>query len=165
MKLAIAFLGTVRGIPQWYYGSELLMMGDGGASHGAIRQNYPGGWPGDERDAFTSEGRSATENELLDYLSAVLNYRKTSEVLQQGHTLHFLPENQVYVYFRHLGEEAVMVLMNNKDNEDTELDTARFNEILKDYKSGREVVSGQTFQSLNKIKIPAKSAFIIELKP
>lgn len=165
MKLAIAFLGTVRGIPQWYYGSELLMMGDGGASHGAIRQNYPGGWPGDERDAFTSEGRSATENELLDYLSAVLNYRKTSEVLQQGHTLHFLPENQVYVYFRYLGEEAVMVLMNNNENEVAELDTARFNEILKDYKSGREVVSGQTFESLNKIKIPAKSAFIIELKP
>src|SRR5690554_1279505 len=120
---------------------------------------------GDERDAFTSEGRSATENELLDYLSAVLNYRKTSEVLQQGHTLHFLPENQVYVYFRYLGEEAVMVLMNNSDNENAELDTARFNEILKDYKSGREVVSGQTFESLNKIKIPAKSAFIIELKP
>jgi neopullulanase len=163
MKMAIAFLGTVRGIPQWYYGSELVMTGDGAASHGAIRQNYPGGWPGDETDAFTAEGRSDEQNEVFDYLTKVMNYRKTSEVLHHGHTLHFLPEDEVYVYFRYLNDQAVMVMLNNSEDNDTAVDLSRFAEILKNYTTGTEVISGWEYP-LDYITAPAKTALIIELK-
>ncbi|TCO09686.1 glycoside hydrolase family 13 protein [Natronoflexus pectinivorans] len=164
MKLAIAFLGTVRGIPQWYYGSEILMGEDGGLSHGAIRQNYPGGWPGDEVDAFTREGRTAEQNEVFDYLTTVLNYRKNSHVIHHGNTLHFVPQNEVYVYFRYLDGEAIMVMMNNNDENNTEVDMSRFNEILANYSGGREIVTGKRYEKLDKITVPAKSALIIELK-
>ncbi len=164
MKMAIAFLGTVRGLPQWYYGSELVMTGDGGASHGAIRQNYPGGWPGDEIDAFTPEGRTEVQNEVFDYLSQVMNYRKTSEVLHHGNTLHFLPQNEIYVYFRYLDDQAIMVMMNNNADKDTEVNMSRFSEILKNFTGGTEVISGQTYKGLTSISVPAKSALIIELK-
>ena len=164
MKMAIAFLGTVRGIPQWYYGSELVMAGDGGVSHGAIRQNYPGGWPGDKTDAFTPAGRTEVQNEVFDYLTKVMNYRKTSEVLHQGNTLHFLPQNEVYVYFRYLKNQTVMIMLNNNADNDTAVDMSRFSEILRDFSSGTEVISGQDYGSLTNISAPAKSALIIELK-
>ena len=162
--MAIAFLGTVRGLPQWYYGSELVMAGDGGASHGAIRQNYPGGWPGDETDAFTSAGRTEIQNEVFDYLTKVMNYRKTSEVLHHGNTLHFLPQDEIYVFFRYLNDQAVMVMMNNKEDKETVVDMSRFSEILKNFSGGTDVVSGQKFDDLTNISVPAKSALIVELK-
>ncbi|MDA3835280.1 MAG: alpha-amylase family glycosyl hydrolase, partial [Spirochaetales bacterium] len=164
MKMAIAFLGTVRGIPQWYYGSELIMAGDGGDSHGNIRQNYPGGWPGDVTDAFTRAGRTEEQNEVFDFLTKVMNYRKTSEVLHQGNTLHFLPQNEIYVYFRTLNDEAVMVMLNNNADNNTAVDMSRFSEILENYSGGTEVISGKKYDSLTRISVPAKSALIIELK-
>ena len=164
MKMAIAFIGTVRGIPQWYYGSEILMGGDGGASHGAIRQNYPGGWPGDTIDAFTREGRTKEQNLVFDYLTKVMNFRKSSPVLHDGNTLHFIPSEEVYVFFRYTENEAVMVMMNNNATNNTTVDMARFSEILKNFSSGREVTNGQKFDTLDKITVPAKSALIIELK-
>ncbi|MDG5799060.1 glycoside hydrolase family 13 protein [Marinilabiliaceae bacterium ANBcel2] len=163
VKMAIAFLGTIRGIPQWYYGSEIMMGGDGGESHAAIRQTYPGGWPGDEINAFTKEGRTEEQNKVFDYLSAVLNYRKSSEVLHTGDLLHFLPENETYVYFRYNEKEAVMVMMNNSEKRENKIELSRFAEILNDYKGGKEIVSGKIFETLNYITIPAKSAYIIEL--
>lgn len=164
MKMAIAFIGTVRGIPQWYYGSEILMGGDGGRSHAAIRQNYPGGWPGDEVNAFTHEGRTVEQNEVFDYLTKVLNYRKTSDVLHHGNTLHFIPQNEVYVYFRYFDDEAVMVMMNNNPDNNTTVEMSRFNEILKHYSRGKEVITGKQYDKLDKITVPAKSALIIELR-
>lgn len=164
MKMAIAFLGTVRGIPQWYYGSELVMGGDGGVSHGAIRQNYPGGWPGDETDAFTASGRTEEQNEVFDYLTKVMNFRKTSEVLHHGNTLHFLPQDEVYVYFRYLNDQAILVMLNNNADNHTAVDMSRFSEILKDFSQGTEVVSGKKYDDLTRLTVPTKSALIIELE-
>ena len=164
MKMAIAFLGTVRGIPQWYYGSELLMDGDGYEGHAEIRKDFPGGWAGDSVNAFTAQGRTAEQNEAFKYLKKVLNYRKTSDVLQYGKTLHFIPSNDVYVYFRYFEDEAVMVVLNNHDEETRKLETSRFAEILSQYTRGTDVISGQKINDLTTISIPAKSALIIELR-
>ena len=163
MKMAIALLGTVRGIPQWYYGSEILMDGNGFESHAAIRKDFPGGWPGDSINAFTPKGRTKEQNDVFDYLKTVMNYRKTSDILQYGKTLHFIPRNEVYVYFRYIDDEAVMILLNNNADEGKEIDATRFNEILSKYTTGIEVVSGKKITNLKTLKIPAKSALIIEL--
>lgn len=163
MKMAIAFISTARGLPQWYYGSELLMEGDGGLSHGAIRQDFPGGWPGDQINAFKREGRTDAQNDLSDYLTKLLNYRKTSRVIHQGETLHFIPQNEVYVYFRYLEDKALMVMMNNNAEMDRAVNMSRFSEILDSYSAGTEVVSGRKYD-LKNITVPAKSALIIELE-
>ncbi len=164
MKLAIAFLATVRGIPQWYYGSEILMDGNGYKSHADIRKDFPGGWPGDKVNAFTEKGRTQTQNEVFNYLKTLLNYRLKSHVLHHGKTLHFIPQDGVYVYFRYIDNNAVMVLLNNNDDDYKKVDLLRFSEILSGFSTGTDIVSGQKLNNLKTIKIPAKSALVIELK-
>lgn len=164
MKMAIAFLGTVRGIPQWYYGSEIIMDGNGYEGHANIRKDFPGGWQGDATNAFTVQGRSKEQNIVFDYLKKVLNYRKSSNVLQYGKTLHFIPGEGVYVYFRYIDDEAVMVLLNNNEEDAKDVDTSRFSEITSKYTKGIDIVSREKINTLNTLTIPAKSALIIELR-
>ncbi|HJZ38755.1 MAG TPA: hypothetical protein VJ203_00150 [Bacteroidales bacterium] len=67
--MAITHLLTTHGIPQLYYGTEILMEGRKNNGDGDIRRDFPGGWPGDARNAFTRQGRSEKENEVYDYTS------------------------------------------------------------------------------------------------
>nr|WP_306305855.1 cyclomaltodextrinase C-terminal domain-containing protein [Marinilabilia salmonicolor] len=160
--MVTAFFATVRGIPQWYYGTELLMDGNGYEGHAHIRHDFPGGWDGDDVNAFTREGRTDEQNEIFDYLTKILNYRKTSEAIQHGKTLHFVPENNVYVYFRYLDDQAVMVLLNNSNDENRTVNGERFDEILSKYSNGKDIMTGEavTFENF---EVPSKSARIIEL--
>jgi glycosidase len=164
MKMTTAFLATVRGIPQWYYGSEILMEGIGYKSHADIRDDFPGGWPNDTTNAFKREGRTEKQNEMIDYLSAVFNYRKQSKVIHHGKTLHFIPENNVYVYFRYLDDDAIMVILNNAENESRNISANRYSEILSKYSSARDILSNKKLTSLESFEIEPKSAMIIELK-
>ncbi len=164
MKMMTAYVSTIRGVPQWYYGSELLMDGNGYDGHANIRHDFPGGWPGDEINAFTREGRTDEQNEIFDFLSTILKYRKNSEAIHHGETLHFVPENDVYVYFRYLDNEAVMVMLNNAEEDSRSVSGDRFNEILSKYSSGKNILTGEKLSSLENFEIDAKSAIIIELK-
>ena len=116
-KQAQAFLLTSRGIPQIYYGTELLMNGSKEGSDGYIRLDMPGGFPGDRTNAFTREGRTDLQNEAWDYLSKLLNWRRgeAREVMAKGSLKHFMPQNGIYVYQRKLGDKEVTVLMNGRD--------------------------------------------------
>lgn len=113
-KQAIAFLLTSRGIPQLYYGTELLMNGSKEGSDGYVRRDFPGGFSGDTINAFTPEGRSALQNEAWDYMSKLLHWRRgdANEVIAKGSLKHFMPQNGMYVYRRKLGDKEVTVLMN-----------------------------------------------------
>ncbi len=161
-KLAMAFLLTSRGIPEIYYGTEILMTGHENRGHGDIRKDFPGGWQGDTTDAFTAEGRTKQQNEAFDYLKKLLIWRKNNEIIHTGKLKHFIPENGVYVYFRYNKNESVMVLLNNSDKEQ-EIKTDRFAECLKGFNSGKGIISGKEINDLSIIKIPAKTAKIIEL--
>lgn len=116
-KQAMAFLLTSRGIPQLYYGTELLMNGSKEGSDGFVRRDMPGGFPGDEVNAFSREGRTPIQNEAWDYLSKLLNWRRSEarEVMASGSLKHFMPQNGLYVYRRKLGGKEVTVMMNGKD--------------------------------------------------
>ncbi|MFO8000499.1 MAG: glycoside hydrolase family 13 protein [Marinilabilia sp.] len=164
LKMATAFIASVRGIPQWYYGTEILMTGKGEESHADIRDDFPGGWPGDDTNAFTSEGRTPEQNEMVDFLSKILNFRKNSTAIHEGETLHFIPEDQVYVFFRYLDNEAVMVMLNNDEEEARTVTSDRFSEIITEYNQGEDILSGDELSSLEEFEIEAKSARIIELK-
>lgn len=113
-KQAVTFLLTSRGIPQLYYGTELLMNGSKEGSDGYVRRDFPGGFPGDTVNAFTPEGRTPLQNEAWDYMSKLLHWRRgeANEVIAKGSLKHFMPQNGMYVYRRKLGDKEVTVLMN-----------------------------------------------------
>lgn len=130
-KQAVSFLLTSRGIPQIYYGTELLMNGSKEGSDGYVRRDFPGGFPGDTVDAFTPEGRTPIQNEAWDYLSSLLKWRRdtANEVIAKGTLKHFMPINCAYVYERRLGDRQVVVMINGTD-QPLDLDMARYAEIL-----------------------------------
>lgn len=130
-KQAVSFLLTSRGIPQIYYGTELLMNGSKEGSDGYVRRDFPGGFPGDTVDAFTPEGRTPIQNEAWDYLSSLLKWRRdtANEVIAKGTLKHFMPINCAYVYERRLGDRQVVVMINGTDKP-LDLDMARYAEIL-----------------------------------
>lgn len=163
-KMAMTYVATVRGIPQIYYGSEILKTGNGFRGHSEIRTDFPGGWPKDSANSFLSSGRTELQNEAVNHMTKLYQYRRNHAVLQNGKLVHFIPENNVYVYFRILNDEAVMVVFNNHDTEKRAFDTQRFNEILSKYKSGVNIVTGEGYSSLHSLTIEAKSTLVIELK-
>jgi glycosidase len=118
-KLAMALLATTRGIPQIYYGSEIGMKGDkNNGGDASIRQDFPGGWKEDTKNAFTKEGRSDFQENYFQFTKKLLNWRKNNSIIHEGKLVQFLPENNVYVYFRVKGKEKVMVVINNSDKEE-----------------------------------------------
>ena len=161
--MGIAYYATTRGIPQIFYGTEILMSNPGTEEHGVIRSDFPGGWAGDRVNAFTGAGLTTQQKQAQDFFSKVLNWRKTSEVIHSGELKHFAPENGVYVYFRYNPSGKVMVVL-NKNTSEKSLDTSRFNEVMEACTSGKEIISGKTITDLKNLNVPAMSALIIELK-
>lgn len=163
LKMALAFIFTTRGIPQLYYGTEILATTTGtDKGHGAIRSDFPGGWAGDNRNAFTEKGRTEKENDMFRFTSTLLKWRQGCEVIHSGKLLHFIPKDGIYTYFRYDDKKAVMVVLNNNDTEKA-VETSRYQEILKKYKSGNEIISGKKLTDLSSLTLPGKGAMIIEL--
>ena len=161
-QMGLALLATVRGIPQIYYGSEIGMRGSKSNGDADIRQDFPGGWNTDAKNAFAKAGRNEVQQKYYDYSSKLLNWRKSKEVIHTGKTTHYIPENNVYVYFRHNRSETVMVVVNNS-NETQTFKTARFQENIKDLKSGKDIISGKITEIASEITAEPKSALILEL--
>lgn len=161
-KMAMAVLATVRGIPQIYYGSEIGMTGNKDLGDADIRQDFPGGWEGDANNAFIEEGRTEMQNEYFDFTSKLFNWRKTKSAVHFGKMTHYIPENNVYVYFRYNATESVMVLINNS-NETRTINTTRFAENIGTHKIGKDVITDQSFDIANEITLEPKSVLILEL--
>lgn len=161
-KMGMAFNMTVRGIPHIYYGGEILMTGREHDGHGYIREDFPGGWPGDGKSAFTKEGRSPEQQDAFSFTQRLLNWRKGNRAVKYGEFTHYIPEDGVYVYFRHTSDASVMVMLNNND-EEKEVDLKRFSENLAGYNKGKSVLTRSYYDRLNKIVVPAKSPLIIDL--
>ena len=162
-KMAMTILATMRGIPQLYYGSEIGMAGDKGKGDAYIRQDFPCGWASDKNNAFTASGRTAEQAKYFDFTAKVFNWRKSKSVIHNGKLMHYLPDNNVYVYFRYNDSESVMVVVNNsKDKQTVKLD--RFKESLASYSSGKDIISDANFDLKSELSIDGKSSLILELK-
>ena len=160
-KMGIAMLLTTRGYPQIYAGTEIMIDGIPGNYEGH-RFDFPGGWAEDERDAFTKEGRTAEENEIFDYTRALLNYRKSAPALHNGKMKQFIPYDGIYFYARYTDEQTVLVIFNNEDN-DKKITLERYAEVIKDFTSAKDVVTGETFNLADGLTIKGKSALVVEL--
>ena len=112
-KMALSFILTTRGIPQFYYGTEIVMQGDKNRGDGYLRQDFPGGWPGDTINAFMGKNLNDTERDAFSFAKKLLNWRKGKDVIHDGKLKQFIPDNGLYVYFRYNDKESVMVILNN----------------------------------------------------
>ncbi len=162
-KLGIAYILTTRGIPQIYYGSEIFQSHEGDGDHGLIRSDFPGGWPTDPINGFTGEGLSEAQKDVFEFFTKLLRWRKNNPVVHFGELTHFIPQDDVYVYFRHSDAGKVMVIL-NKNEEPNQLSLERFQEMLVGINSGKEILTGQTIELGNSVVIPGRTPMVLELE-
>jgi glycosidase len=160
-KMGIAFLLTTRGTPSLYYGTEILMKNFADPD-GKVREDFPGGWKGDKTDKFTAKGRSEKESEAFDFVKKLANYRKGNDVLQTGKLTQFVPENDVYVYFRSNEKKTVMVVMYYSDKPHT-IHTSRFAEKLNGFKSYKDVLTDKTAEIVADITLQPYEVKVLEM--
>jgi glycosidase len=110
LKLANAFVLTTRGVPQLYYGDEIAMTG---ADEPTTRGDFPGGFPGDARNAFTREGRTPEEQDAFEFIRKLTRLRHELEPLRSGHLVNLYVSPQQYAYARVAGKGVVIVAFNN----------------------------------------------------
>lgn len=161
-KIALSWLLTFRGIPQLYYGSEILMTGFTNPD-GWVRLDFPGGWPGDPVNKFTAAGRTEKENAIFDHLRKLARFRLNSSAIKTGKMMQFVPEDGVYVYFRYDGNQTVMCIMNTQ-NEARTIDGRRFIERTAGFKKGTDVPTGQTYDITGTIQLRPMSMLVLELQ-
>jgi glycosidase len=161
-KLAMVYFTTIRGTPQFYYGTEVLMSNMGDNSHGNIRSDFPGGWQGDKINGFSGKGLTGKQLEAQTFIKKLLNWRKNSKVIHQGKLMHFVPIDGVYVYFRYDENKKVMIVL-NKSKEKKGLDLKPFAEMLNGSISGLDVITGKKVFLQALLEIDSKQPMIIEL--
>lgn len=162
-KIAYSVLLTARGIPQVYYGTELMMEHENrGGDDEAWRQTMPGGWPDDDRSVFTKKGRTDKENEILSYMKKLNHWRGKTPALHDGKLLQFIPDENIFVYFRILDGQAVMVAINGSDEAAT-LDSKRFAEVLDLYKTAKIAPKGTNYNISEQITLEPQSVLLLEL--
>lgn len=160
-KMGLALLAVVRGYPQYYYGDEIMLEGEPGSYEGS-RHRFPGGWPSDDYNAFDLDKQNSQHKEIFNYLSAILNFRKSSEALTKGKMIQFIPRDGIYVFFRFTDNQKVMVVVNN-NSVDKSVDMSRFNEMdiigrpVMDIVSNKKSVVGQN------MSFPAKTVSVFEV--
>ena len=158
-KQAMVFLLTTRGIPQIYYGTEILMTGDKGKGDGDLRKDFPGGWQGDTRNCFAKNGRTALENEAFEFTRQLLNWRKGNQVIGKGSLKHYSIQNGVYVYQREFNGKSVVIIMNGTDDS-KELDLAPYQEILP-RENALDVLTGKNVNLSGKLCLDGRENLIL----
>lgn len=158
-KQAMVFLLTTRGIPQIYYGTEILMIGDKGKGDGDLRKDFPGGWQGDTRNCFAKNGRTALENEAFEFTRQLLNWRKGNQVIGKGSLKHYSIQNGVYVYQREFNGKSVVVIMNGTDDS-KELDLAPYQEILP-RENTLDILTGKDVNLSGKLRLNGRENLIL----
>jgi glycosidase len=160
-KMGITWLLTTRGIPSWYYGTEIMMKNYRNPSDAEVRKDFPGGWPGDTENKFTKEGRADKENEAFEYVKKLAQYRKNTPALHSGKLTQYLPQDGVYVYFRSDKTKTIMIATNSSDKEKSP-DMSRFSEMIKGVGSGKNVMTGELYD-LTRMTLAPKSVVVVEL--
>jgi len=161
-KNAMVLSATTRGIPQFFYGSEVLATSPKERDDGAVRSDMPGGWVGDKINAFTGIGLSNQQKDAQTFLRNLLNWRKSNEAVKTGKLMHYVPEKSTYVYFRYTDSKAVMVIL-NKNKQDIELDLARYQHMLKGKSSGKNILTGAQIDLSASLSLRAMTPMVIEL--
>ena len=177
VKIAMAMMATMRGYPQIFAGDELMFTScDLSMGHGGLRVDFPGGWPGDEMDLFSAEGRAkAAKNtdglavpqgqaaDLFNYVSHLFQWRKTKDVIHNGKTMHFITRDNTYGYFRYDDDDVVFVYVNNS-LQPKNITWTYYKEISEGLSGGVNVVTGEPCEVSDATVAEPQSVLIVEYK-
>ena len=152
----------MRGYPQFFYGTEVLMTNEKAGNDGERRTDFYGGWNNDSKNAFTSNGLTQDELEAQRYFSKLLNWRKNAPAMADGKITHYAPQNNVYVYFRYDNIQTAMIILNSSESDQT-IETARFAENIKEKSYGINAITNEKISVKNSIIVPKYSSVILEL--
>ena len=161
LKQALALLLTINRIPQLYYGTEVLLNGTKEVTDGNVRRDFPGGFPGDTHDCFTSTGRNTAENGMYEWLSRVLHWRKGNAIITQGSQKQFIPYQGVYVICRQLNGKTVMTVLNGRRSA-AELNVRRYAEVIGNHTSARDITTGTTIDLTRNVPLSERQTLILE---
>jgi len=161
LKQALALLLTVNRTPQLYYGTEVLMNGTKEVTDGNVRKDFPGGFPGDERNCFTREGRTRAENAMFDWLSHLLHWRQGNEAIINGSQTQFIPWKGVYVIARRAAGKTVLTVLNGKRSEN-KMEVERYAEVIGSTTTARDILTGQTVDMTQDIVLPQRGVMILQ---
>ena len=164
LKQALALLMTVRRIPQLYYGTEILMNGTKEVTDGNVRKDFPGGFPGDKRNAFTKEGRTRAENNMFNWLSRLLHWRNGNETIIRGYQTQFIPYNGIYVVTRRWHRNTVMTILNGTSKEAV-LEVARYAELFEDGQDVsrvQDVATGRYYDLSKNLTLKPRQSLVLE---
>lgn len=161
-KIGYQWLLTCRGIPQLYYGSEVLMKGLK-APDGLVRSDFPGGFKGDEKNAFTGQGLTDAEKANQDLVKKLANYRKHASAITTGKLMHYVPVDGLYVYFRYDENQTIMCIMNTS-NSAKQVDFTKYDERTAGFTKALNVVSDERIELSTTPTIPAMNMWVLELQ-
>ncbi|WP_372919686.1 glycoside hydrolase family 13 protein [Salegentibacter sp.] len=163
-KMAVAYMLVLPRTPQIYYGTEILMDDTANpGDHGLIRTEFPGGWDDHDTNAFTGEGLSDEESDMQDFLKKILNYRKNSNAIHAGETLHFAPQDGVYLLARQTEDESVVIIL-NKNEAKFNLDLERFAQLGLSGKTLKNLISEETFEWNNSLELNEEGVYLFTTK-
>ena len=161
LKQALALLLTVNRIPQLYYGTEVLMNGTKAVTDGNVRCDFPGGFPGDEHNCFTREGRTKAEQSMFQWTSRLLHWRQNNDVIIRGTQTQFIPYKGVYVIARqYQGKTALTVL--NGTSQPATLEVERYAEVIGSTAKAKDVLTGRYFDLSKNLDLKPRQSLILE---
>jgi glycosidase len=162
-QMGIGLLLTERGIPHLYYGTEILMKNFKNPSDAMVREDFPGGFPGDASNKFLAQGRTPAENAAFDFVSKLANYRKNSSALTRGKLMQYIPSGAVYVYFRYDEKQTILCAL-NADTLSASLRFSDFKERTGGFQAATNIMTGENYSLSNNMALPARSITLLELK-
>ncbi|OBQ52179.1 glycoside hydrolase family 13 protein [Tamlana sp. s12] len=163
-KMALSYIFLMPRIVQVYYGTEILLQNTAKPhDHGLIRTDFPGGWEGDAVNAFSGKGLSNEQADMQGFVQKILNYRKESDAIHKGKTIHFAPENGVYVLSRTEGTETVVLIL-NKNESPIDLNLSHFKELDLEGKTLKNIISGEAVKWGAKLRLSKKGPLLLTTK-
>jgi glycosidase len=157
----LSWLLTTRGIPQIYYGDEIVTPGTTSPSDGYVRLDFPGGWKSDPANKFTIQGRTQKDQEIFQHLATLANFRKGSSALTTGKLMQYFPEDGVYVYFRYDDRQTIMVVMNTA-KEEKKINMSKYTERTKEFTQYKDVIN-KSVGPLNDFSLGSYKTVVYEL--
>ena len=161
LKQAMALLLTINRTPQLYYGTEVLMNGTKEVTDGNVRKDFPGGFKGDKRSAFTREGRTQAQNAMFDWISRLLHWRQGNDVVLKGCQTQFIPWKGVYVVARQYQGRKVMTILNGTSKPAT-FEVARYAEIIGSATTATDVITRRHVRIDKDVTLRPRQTLIVE---
>ncbi len=172
LKQALALLLTVNRIPQLYYGTEIMMNGTKEVTDGNVRKDFPGGFPGDSRNAFTREGRTQAQQQMFGWLSRLLHWRQGNRTISEGTMKQFTPYNGIYVIAReledraldmpnHLVKKTVLTILNGTTKPAT-MQVARYAEVIGSATRVKDVLTGRYYDLSHDLQLKPRQSLVLE---